>query len=318
MEWGATHAGPVNILLVDDEPANILALEAMLGDLGQNLVRATSGEAALRRVLERDFAAILLDVRMPTLNGFETAKLIRGRSRSRATPIIFITAALDGELSAEEAYALGAVDYLAKPLVPTVLRAKVAVFVELHQKTEALKAAERERADAAVRASEGQLRLVTDSAPVYLARCDPDARFLFVNRPYAARFGLTPTDVVGRRIPEVLGEAAYTTLRPYVDEVTTGRAVEFEVEVPYPAGPRHMHCAYVPETTPVEGRFGFVAVIQDVTKQRAAEEGASSERGGVPHHLRARRGREGAHGPVHRATGAREFRLLRAHGVLGR
>src|SRR5687767_3937094 len=115
-----------NVLLVDDHPANLLALEAVLADLGHDLVKATSGEEALRLLLGRDFAVVLLDVRMPGLGGFETARLIRGRERSRHTPIIFLTAHDDDSLSAEQAYTLGAVDYLVKPLVPVMLRAKVA------------------------------------------------------------------------------------------------------------------------------------------------------------------------------------------------
>src|SRR5262249_54800159 len=124
-----------NILLVDDQPANLLALQAILEGLGQNLVTARSGEEALRLLLDQDFAVVLLDVWMHGLDGFETAKLIRSRDRSRHTPIIFLTAH-DTPLSAEEAYSLGAVDYLVKPLVPVILRAKVAGFIELFQKTE--------------------------------------------------------------------------------------------------------------------------------------------------------------------------------------
>src|SRR6185369_1534907 len=97
----------VNVLLVDDEPANLLALEVVLEPLGANLVRAASGEEALRKLQDTDYAAILLDVRMPGMDGFEAAKLIRSRPRSRSTPIIFVTA--DGsELSVEEAYSMGA------------------------------------------------------------------------------------------------------------------------------------------------------------------------------------------------------------------
>ena len=129
----------VDILLVDDHPNNLLALEAVLEDLGQNLVKAHSGEEALRRVLAADFAVILLDVQMQDLDGFETAKLIRGREKSRQTPIIFLTAYENNRLSTEEAYALGAVDYLVKPLVPVILKAKVAGFIELFQKTEQVK-----------------------------------------------------------------------------------------------------------------------------------------------------------------------------------
>src|SRR4051812_47710030 len=101
-----------NVLLVDDQPANLLALEAILEDPGRDLVRAASGEEALRLLLDRDFAVVLLDVRMhPGLDGFETARRLRSQERSRATPIIFLTAH-DDSLSAERAYALGAVDYL--------------------------------------------------------------------------------------------------------------------------------------------------------------------------------------------------------------
>src|SRR5262245_3534991 len=129
----------VNILLVDDLPANLLALRAILDDLNQNLVEAQSGDDALRRVLEDDFAVILLDVQMQGLDGFETARLIRSREKSRLSPIIFLTAYEVNRLTLDQAYALGAVDYLVKPLVPTILRAKVAGFVELYQKTEKIK-----------------------------------------------------------------------------------------------------------------------------------------------------------------------------------
>ncbi|HWG46183.1 MAG TPA: response regulator [Gemmataceae bacterium] len=128
-----------NILLVDDHPGNLLALRVILEDLGHTLVDARSGQEALRLVLDQDFALILLDVQMDGMDGFETAKLIRGRQRSRHTPIVFLTAFESGRLPMEEAYALGAVDYLVKPLVPVVLRAKVAGFIELFQKTEQVK-----------------------------------------------------------------------------------------------------------------------------------------------------------------------------------
>jgi signal transduction histidine kinase/DNA-binding response OmpR family regulator len=136
-----TNSG-VNVLLVDDEPANLLALEVVLDELGANLVRAGSGEEALRKLQDTDFAAVLLDVRMPGMDGFEAAKLIRSRPRSRATPIIFVTA--DGsELSVEEAYAMGAVDFLTKPLMPAVIWAKVAFFIELQRGKDELRASER-------------------------------------------------------------------------------------------------------------------------------------------------------------------------------
>ena len=126
----------VNILLVDDTPNNLLVLEAILGELGQNLVRARSGVEALRRLLDDDFAVILMDVQMPGMDGFETADLIRERDRSRHTPIIFLTAYERTDVQVFQGYSLGAVDFLFKPIVPEVLRSKVRVFVELYQKTE--------------------------------------------------------------------------------------------------------------------------------------------------------------------------------------
>jgi signal transduction histidine kinase len=129
----------VDILLVDDHEENLLALEAILVEPSYNLVRASSGGAALKEVLKRDFALILLDVAMPDLDGYETAELIRMRERSRATPIIFLTANYRSEAHVFRGYSVGAVDYLFKPFSPEILQSKVAVFVELFLKREALK-----------------------------------------------------------------------------------------------------------------------------------------------------------------------------------
>jgi signal transduction histidine kinase len=129
----------VNILLVDDQPANLVALEAMLQDLGQNLIKAESGREALKWLLTHEFAVILLDVKMPDMDGFETATLIRERDKSRHTPILFLTAADKSENHAVRGYALGAVDYLVKPVVPEFVRSKVAVFVELAKKSDLLR-----------------------------------------------------------------------------------------------------------------------------------------------------------------------------------
>ena len=121
------------ILLVDDRPANLLALEAILGGLGHRLVQATSGEEALKRLLSEDVSLILLDVQMPGMDGYETASHIKSRERTRHIPIVFLTA-IDREAhQAYRGYAAGAVDFLSKPFDPWVLRAKVEVFIELHR-----------------------------------------------------------------------------------------------------------------------------------------------------------------------------------------
>jgi signal transduction histidine kinase len=126
---------PINILLVDDRPEQLLVLESVLSDLGQNLVRANSGREALRFLLHNDCAVILLDVNMPDLDGFETASLIRQHPRSQKIPIIFFTADDETETHVTRGYSLGAVDYIHTPVLPEVLLAKVAVFVELARRT---------------------------------------------------------------------------------------------------------------------------------------------------------------------------------------
>jgi len=131
--------GKARILLVDDRPENLLALEAILSSLDQTLVRATSGEEALKALLAQDFAVILLDVQMPGMDGFETASHIKRRERTRDIPIIFLTAINREPQQAFRGYAAGAVDYLAKPFDPWVLRAKVSVFIDLYLKNRQLK-----------------------------------------------------------------------------------------------------------------------------------------------------------------------------------
>jgi two-component sensor histidine kinase/FixJ family two-component response regulator len=121
-----------DILIVDDLPEKHLAYQVVLEELGQNIVAVTSGEDALKLLLERDFAVILLDVNMPGMSGLETAALVRSRKKSRHTPIIFVTAFAD-DVQTVEGYALGAVDYILAPVVPEILRAKVSVFVDLYR-----------------------------------------------------------------------------------------------------------------------------------------------------------------------------------------
>jgi signal transduction histidine kinase len=153
----SSHAG---ILIVDDDQASLMAMEEVLRSLGSRLVTAGSGEEALRRVLEEDFAAILMDVRMPGIDGFTTARMIRERKRSRYTPIIFLTAAQEDLASMFRGYQAGAVDYIVKPVIPEVVRSKLAVFVGLHDMNRMLNAelAERAMTEQRLRTSEENLR----------------------------------------------------------------------------------------------------------------------------------------------------------------
>jgi signal transduction histidine kinase len=133
---GSTDGRPCDILVVDDTPENLTAIEVALDDLDYRLVKVQSGKEALRRLLRQDFALILLDVQMPTMSGFETARLIRARDRSKHVPIIFITAYDRDDAEVLEAYRLGAVDFLLKPIQPEILKAKASVFVELQRRTQ--------------------------------------------------------------------------------------------------------------------------------------------------------------------------------------
>jgi signal transduction histidine kinase/DNA-binding response OmpR family regulator len=148
----------VNILLVDDRPENLKVLETVLSDLRENLVKARSGKEALRHLLAQEFAVILLDVNMPGMDGFETAGLIRQRSKTAHTPIIFLTA-FDTQLHQAKGYSLGAVDYIVTPVVPENLRAKVGVFVELWKKNEQVR-----RQAEQLQEHSGQLRRLSETS----------------------------------------------------------------------------------------------------------------------------------------------------------
>lgn len=151
------------ILIVDDDPGNRTALKGLLQSWGQSAVLAESGADALRCILKQDFAVVLMDARMPGMDGFETARLIRERERSRHTPIIFVTGAYEDLPSIFRGYEAGAVDYIVKPLVPEVLRSKISAFVDLYDKNAALmqEVAERKQAEDRLRTSEENLRALT-------------------------------------------------------------------------------------------------------------------------------------------------------------
>src|SRR5690606_30237602 len=133
--------GPVcNILIVDDEPSNLLALEAILEPLGQRVLRATSGIEALRHALKTEFCVVLLDVQTPEMDGIETAELLRKRPKTRDVPVIFLTAISKDKSYVTRGYEAGAVDYLFKPYDPDALRTKVATFVEIGKKNALMRA----------------------------------------------------------------------------------------------------------------------------------------------------------------------------------
>jgi|SRR5579863_4662374 len=187
----------VNVLLVDDRPENLLTLEGILDCSEYNLVRANSGEEALRFLLYEEFAVILLDVNMPGLSGFEIAALIKRREKTRNTPIIFVTAVGVSEQYIERGYAVGGVDYIVKPFNPQILRKKIAVFVELFNKTDQLRRqsaqlrlAERRERLAMEQASRQRYRNLADAIPQIVWIASADGELEYFNRRWSDYTGL--------------------------------------------------------------------------------------------------------------------------------
>lgn len=178
-----------NILLVDDREDNLDVLEVILKDFDQNLVRARSGQEALRLLLDKDFAVILLDVRMPDMDGFETAELIRKRQRSRHTPIIFMTAADSTPEQLARGYSTGAVDFIFKPYMPEVLKAKVRIFLELFKKSEE------------VQESELRFRTLVTNVPgaLYRRKAEPPWDVSFITDYIEKLSGYPASDFMERR-----------------------------------------------------------------------------------------------------------------------
>src|SRR5467141_3696533 len=188
----------VKILLVDDNPDNLVSIEAALDTLNEELVSARSGTEALRYLLENDFAAILLDVKMPEMDGFEAAELIRSRKRSQHTPILFLTAYRNEE-HLFRGYDLGAVDFLFKPIVPEILRSKVAVFVELSRSAQI----QRRQAEILAKA-ELKFRSLLEAAPDAMLITTAEGEIVLVNSRADDMFGYTRQELLGKNIRVVV------------------------------------------------------------------------------------------------------------------
>ncbi|HZN48440.1 MAG TPA: response regulator, partial [Ramlibacter sp.] len=226
-----------HVLLVDDQPANLLALEAALDSLGVDMVRAMSGPQALAALDQQDFAAVLLDVRMPGMDGFQVAREIRSRPRSRFTPILFVTAGDDPDEAMLSAYALGAVDFLAKPLRTEVLKAKVGVFVELYRSKEELRLRERRDFEQRLEAKEERYRALFESIDegfcvIKLLRGTDgqvrDYRFEEANEAFTTHTGLD--DAVGRTIRELVPDHDAHWFELYGQVAQTGESTRFVQE----------------------------------------------------------------------------------------
>ncbi|MBD2253653.1 hybrid sensor histidine kinase/response regulator [Nostoc parmelioides] len=266
----------VNILLVDDKVENLLALEAILERLGANLVRATSGEEALRCLLHQDFAVILLDVQMPGMDGFETATLIRNRGRSRQTPIIFLTAFSTSDQMLFKGYALGAVDYLLKPIDANILTSKVTVFVELFKKTQAIQrqAAQLAAINAELRQSEERFRSLSTCSPIGIFETDTTGCCKYTNPRYQAICGLDATESLDKRWLESVHpedqERAIASWSTYIDQ-----GGDYSDEFRFQTVDGSLRWVQVRSSPMLSGNgelLGYVGTLEDITARKQSEE----------------------------------------------
>ena len=267
---GAPESGcrrKIRILLVDDNPDSLLSLEAILEGSSDELVVAQSGAEALRHVLaDDDFAAILLDVKMPDIDGFETARLIRSRRRNRHTPILFLTA-FPSDSQLVQGYDLGAVDFLFKPIVPEILRSKVSVFVELARNTQLL----RDQADVLAKA-EQKFRSLLEAAPDATVITTADGSIVLVNSRTLELFQHSRSDLLGRNLRMIVPDWAFT------GEVTNGDLGQMHEQSGNKdlRGVRRDGSAFPVEISlnPLETEEGLLitTVIRDITERRRTEE----------------------------------------------
>jgi PAS domain S-box-containing protein len=260
------------ILLVDDEVRNLIALEAVLDNPCWQLVRARSGRETLRRMLDDDYAVVLLDVLMPDLDGFETAELIRGRERSRKTPIIFLTAAQRDEVEINRGYALGAVDFIVKPCDPVVLRSKVAVFVELFEQTRRAEREARELAETTL-----LLNSVLDGSLDHaIVAIDLDGRFVLWNEGARRLYGYTAEETIGRAgldllyTPEAVASGHVAELLEQAREHgrTSGECIRVTRD-----GRQFTASIAINQRYDAQGRpIGFMSISRDISALKQAEQ----------------------------------------------
>jgi PAS domain S-box-containing protein len=277
----------VDILMVDDRPEHLLAIESILSSSGYNLVRATSGYEALRRILERDFAVILVDVVMPGMDGFELATIVKQRERSRHTPIIFLTASGSDIRFIYRGYSVGAVDYLMKPLDADVLRAKIAIFVDLFRKdrriraqVDALRAAERRERElelAAIRAANEQhYKNLAEAIPQIVWTARADGVITYFSHRWYEYTGQTVADASdsGWMAAIAPGEAEPCAMR-WRDGLATQRVFELECRLQRREGDFGWHlCRAVPEFGD-DGRIaGWLGTFTDCDALKRACEAA--------------------------------------------
>jgi PAS domain S-box-containing protein len=270
----------VNILMVDDQPAKLLSYEAILAELGENLVKAASGREALEILLKTDVAVVLMDVSMPEMDGFEMAEIIRQHPRFQKMAIIFISAVHLTDLDRLKGYQRGAVDYISVPVVPEVLRAKVSVFAELHRKRRQLETLNRELEQRVLerteelQESETQFRTLANSIPQLAWMADPGGTVFWYNQRWY--------DYTGTTLEEIRGAAWQKLHHPeHVTRVVQGLQHSWDTGEPWEdtfplRGKDGDYRWFLSRSVPIYDSHGKIArwfgTCTDISRQMATEE----------------------------------------------
>ena len=269
----------IALLLVDDRPENLTALEAVLGGQGLELVKANSGNDALRLTLKRDFALVLLDVQMPDMDGFETAELMRANPKTRHLPIIFVTAGMKELQLQFQGYEMGAVDYLIKPFEPLILQSKVKVFCELYRQRrqlennrEQLEVRIRERV-AELRSSEERFRQLATHAPVGIFQLDTQGDCLYVNRSWCEMAGTSEADAAAQGWTQSLHpEDRERVTAAWSQALASGRGWSLEYRYLHPDRElRWVHASAVALRDGSGKISGYLGNTLDITERKRAD-----------------------------------------------
>jgi len=256
----------VPILLVDDNESKRLALKSVLAPLGYYIEEADSGAAALRHLMAEDFAVILLDVRMPIMDGFETAALIRLRRQSEMTPIIFVTAHEAGEIGPAR-YAEGAVDFITAPIDVDELRAKVSVFAKIFIQAQVVAAKARE-----VQRSADQLRLLTETAPIGIFQTDADHRYTYTNARWAEITGVPSATAVGQGWDILVDEEQHSRMAAEFEESPDHSEFSARFERPVAGSSPRILLLHSKAMLGDDGATtGWVGTLADITSEAGAE-----------------------------------------------
>ncbi|OXM13762.1 response regulator [Paenibacillus herberti] len=283
-----SYDGPINILLVDDYPENLLAIEAVLADLNYNLVKCLSGEEALRALLKDDFAVIVMDVQMPGMDGFETARMIKSREKTKEIPIIFVSATSKESQHLFTGYAVGAIDYMLKPFVPQIFRSKIEGFVGmfinnkklqlqkvlLQQQTQELERMNKELMRTAYQLTKAEAikSVISSTSMDTMITFDENGIILTVNPSVFQMFNYEEREVIGKHIHDLMPDLCLKRLEGMTEQTAEGLASGRLIEVmPLRNDGSRFHAEIKVGSTHVDDELIYACTVSDITDRKKTE-----------------------------------------------